>query len=259
VFFRKLVTPPAEQALVAGIKEILAGSDERALDQLRKATQLPDAAFMAGVLALKSGSFSEAVTDLDSALRSGAELGKMVARYKATLTVSLQITPLFTAHLPMNAEGAGLALAEAYQRQKNWSQAVATLEGVRKVWPDDPVVLVSLAELLLDSAAGNRAALQRVVDMTNDVRNLTPVHTALSLYRARALRALGLPDAAAQTLTNALALRKDRSLELLLGLRYERALAYAESGQAGRSRTEFERIYAEEPHYEDVATRLGLT
>lgn len=257
-FFKRLVTPPEEQSLVAGIKELLAGNDAKALDQLRHATHLPDGAFMAGFLALKSGFFAEAVTDLEFAVGRAAELGRVLEKYKATLTVDLAITETFMAHLPLNAEGAGLALVEAYQRTKQYPKAIATLEGVLRAWPDDPVVKLSLVELLLDSAAGDRTVLQRVVTLTDDVPNLTPVHTALSLYRARALRGLGLADAAAQTLTSALALKKDRSSELLLGLRYERALAFEQSGQPARARTEFERIYAEDSHYEDVATRLGL-
>lgn len=256
--FKRLVTPPEEQSLVAGIKEVLSGKDSRALDQLRHATHIADGAFMAGFLALKAGLFAEAVTDLEFAVAHAADLGRVLNKYKATLTVDLAVTELFLAHLPLNAEGAGLALVEAYQRTKQFPKAIATLEGVLRAWPDDPVVKVSLVELLLDSAPADRTVLQRIVSLTDDVRNLTPVHTALSLYRARALRALGLADAAAQVLTSALALKKDRSPELLLGLRYERAVAFEQSGQPAKARAELERIYAEDSHYEDVSKRLGL-
>ena len=116
---------------------------------------------------------------------------------------------------------------------------------------------LSLVELLLDSST-DRPVMQRIVDLTEDLRNVTPIHTALSLYRGKALRALGLADAAVQTLTSALTLKKDRSPELLLALRYERALAYEQSGGAARAKTEFERIYAEDSQFEDVGKRLGL-
>ena len=255
--FKRLVIGSQEQALVDGIKAVLASDDTGALSRLRQATHIPDGAFMAGFLALKAGAFEEAVTDLEFAVTHASELGKVLDRYKATLTVSLAITDRFAAHLPMNAEGAGLALVEAYQRTKQYPKALSTLEGILKAWPDDPVVKLSLVELLLDSST-DRAVLARVVALTDDVRNVTPVHTALSLYRGRALRELGLADAAAQTLTSALALKKDRSPELILGLRYERALAFEQSGKAARAKTEFERIYAEDSQFEDVATRLGL-
>ena len=61
------------------------------------------------------------------------------------------------------------------------------------------------------------------------------VHTALLLYKAKALRGLGLLDAARETLTGALRRRKGRSEELLRALRYEGVLVY-----------------------EDVAIKIGL-
>ncbi|RMF20103.1 MAG: DUF2924 domain-containing protein [Deltaproteobacteria bacterium] len=49
-----------------------------------------------------------------------------------------------------------------------------------------------------------------------------------------------------------------RDAELLRALRRERALVYKELGQRRRERSELEKLYAEDPEYEDVAARLGL-
>jgi len=97
-----------------------------------------------------------------------------------------------------------------------------------------------------------------VLGKAKGVENETPVHTALLLYKARALRGLGLLDAARETLTGTLRRKKGRSEELLRALRYERALIYEDLGQHRRARSEFEKLYAEAPDYEDVAARLGL-
>ncbi len=78
------------------------------------------------------------------------------------------------------------------------------------------------------------------------------------LYKAKALRQLDLPTAARDTLTAALGRKKDRPEELLRALRYERALVYEDLGRHRRARSELEKLYAEAPDYEDVATRLGL-
>ena len=59
-------------------------------------------------------------------------------------------------------------------------------------------------------------------------------------------------------MTGALRRKKGRSEELLRALRYERALVYDDLGQRRRARSEFEKLYAEDPDYEDVAARLGL-
>ncbi|GAB4335853.1 MAG: hypothetical protein Kow0089_05790 [Desulfobulbaceae bacterium] len=52
--------------------------------------------------------------------------------------------------------------------------------------------------------------------------------------------------------------KKGRSEELFWALRYERALVYEKLGQRRRARSELEKLYAEDPDYEDVAARLGL-
>jgi tetratricopeptide (TPR) repeat protein len=151
-----------------------------------------------------------------------------------------------------------LGLVEVYQRQERWEDAIACLERLQRLEPDDVVVKLSLAELLLDAHPGDKNVCRKVVRLAEGIENETPVHTALLLYKARALRGLGLLDAARETLTGALRRRKARSEELLRALRYERALVYEDLGQRRRARSELEKLYAEDPDYEDVAARLGL-
>ncbi|GAB4257435.1 MAG: hypothetical protein Kow00122_15290 [Thermoleophilia bacterium] len=164
-----------------------------------------------------------------------------------------------------------LGLVEAYQRLGRRREAVACLERLQELEPADVVVKLSLAELLLEAdppesstprggppqpAGGD--VLQRVVRLAEGIENETPVHAALLLYKARALRGLGLLEAARKTLTGALRRSKGRSEELLQALRYERALVYEGLGQRRRARSELEKLYAEAPDYEDVAARLGI-
>ena len=108
------------------------------------------------------------------------------------------------------------------------------------------------------SGIRNEGACQRVVRLAEGIGNDTPVHAALLLYKARALRGLGLLVAARDTLTLALRRKKGRSEDLLRALRYERALVYEALGQHRRARSEFEKLYAEAPDHEDVAVRLGI-
>ena len=97
------------------------------------------------------------------------------------------------------------------------------------------------------------------MQLTEGVENDSPVHTALLLYKAKALHELNFLDAALEVLSDALKRKKDRSDELLYALRYERALVYEGLGQNRRARTELEKLYAEAPGYEDVAARLERT
>ncbi len=120
------------------------------------------------------------------------------------------------------------------------------------------VVKLSLAELLLDARRNEKSACQKVVQLAEGVENESPLHAALMLYKARALRQLGLATAARDTLTAALRRKKDRPGELLHALRYERVLTYEDLGQKARARADLERIYGEVPEYRDVAKRLGV-
>ena len=53
--------------------------------------------------------------------------------------------------------------------------------------------------------------------------------------------------------------RKDRPEALLHQIRYDRAVLYQETGQRARARGQFERIYAADPGFEDVAEMLGVS
>jgi len=150
-----------------------------------------------------------------------------------------------------------LALVEIAQLAGRSRDAMAHLERLMELDPTDPVVLVSFAELALDTP-DDRALMDRVVRATVNVENETPVDTAILLYRARALAALGMPDAAIDVFTLANRRRKDRPDGLLHQIRYDRAVLYEQVGRKAQARREFERLYAADPNYEDVAKRLEL-
>jgi len=256
-FFKRLVTPPEEQRLIEGLRALAQGKEDEAFDHLSAATHLADGAMLAGVLALKRGLLPQAEQDLRFAADHADRLGAGLARYGITSTLNVQITDDLTAHLPHTREGALLVLVEILQKGGRRDEALRTLNEIRTTWPQDPVVLASTCELLLDGMTdGDR---QQVVTLTDGVQNLTPIQTVLLLFRARALRQLKLPDGAVQTATAGLARRTGRSDELLRELRYERALAYGEAGDARRSRAELERIFAEDSTFADVGERLGMT
>ena len=72
------------------------------------------------------------------------------------------------------------------------------------------------------------------------------------------MRTLGLHTAARDVLTAACRKKKDRNEDLLRAIRYERACVYEDLGRKTHARREFEKLYAEDPAFEDVAERLGL-
>ncbi len=257
-FFKRLITPDDEEALVDGCRELVLGKEEKALEHLEKASHLADGAYLAGFLALKKERLEEAANFLSTAAKKHRRLNHYFSKYNISATMSLPITDEVSAHVSPNLRGVLLGLVEVYQRQERWQDAIACLEKLRRLEPNDVVVKLSLAELLLDAHPGDKKVCQKVVRLVEGIENETPIHAALMLYKAKALRHLGLATAARDTLTAALRRKKGRSGDLLRALRYERALAYEDLGQKSRARAEFEKLYAEDPDYEYVAT-LFLT
>ena len=258
-FFKRLVTPSDEKALVDGLRELALGNEALALGHLRQAIHLADGAYMAGFLALKKNRLEEAGRFLEGAAEKPDQLGRYFAKYGIDALISLPITEEVSAHVGPDLRGVLLGLVEVYQRQKRWEDAIRCLERLQRLEPEDVVVKLSLAELLFEARPNDKRTYQRVVRLAEGVGNETHVHTALLLYKAKALRGLGLLEAARDTLSGALRRKKGRPAELLRTLRYERALVYEALGQRRRARTEFEKLYAEDPAFEDLASRLGLS
>jgi len=257
-FFERLTTPAHEEAFVEGLRALHAGDEARALCRLERASGHADAAWMAGMLCLKREEPDRAERHLRAALAGAAELGELYAEYGLAATVRLPLSEEVTAHVGPRRRGTLLALAEAHQLRGRPAAAHRCLEDILAETPDDAVAQASLAELLLDQDPLPQADAEAIVRMAAATQNRTPVHAALLLYKGRALRALGMQDAAVKTFTAAYRRKKNRPPELLRQIRYERALAYAALGRKARARRELEGIYAEAPDFEDVAVRLGL-
>jgi tetratricopeptide (TPR) repeat protein len=257
-FFKRLVTPDDEAAFVDGCRELALGNEEEAYAHLQKAVHFPDGAFLAGFLALKLGKPAEAAHFLASAAGAQEKLGRLFGKYGLSATMALAITDEVAAAVSCDREGALLGLVEAYQAQGRVNEAIQCLETLRRLHPDDPVIRLSLCELLLERDGDTKEAAKRVVHLTQRIENESAVHAALLLYKARALRKLGLSEAAKEALTIALRRKKGRGEELLRAIRYERALVFEDIGRKAQARRELERLYAEAPDYADVADRLGI-
>jgi tetratricopeptide (TPR) repeat protein len=256
-FFQRLMTPADERRFIDGIRALNDGDQDAALAALEEAGDLADAAWMAGMIRLRREEFDQAEALFQHALGMLNDLGTLFAKYEIAAQASLPITKDIFAHVFPRERGTRLALVEIAQLMGRPSDAMTHLERLMELDPTDPVVLVSFAELALDTP-DDRALMERVVRATVNVENETPVDTAILLYRARALAALSMPDAAIDVFTLANRRRKDRPEVLMRQIRYDRAVLYDQVGRKAQARREFERLYAADPNYEDVAERLNL-
>ena len=257
-YLKRLVTPRAEEDFVDGMRAFVRGNETAASRYFRKADHLADAAFMAGMLALKREAFQQAEQFLLSAKHNHSRLGRYFVKYDVQATATLSITREVSAVISPDVRSVLLALAEVHQHQGKPKEAVEDLKQLYRRNRGDLVVRLSLAELLVEDFAGKRNC-QTVVRLAEGIENESELHAALLFYKARALRKLGLLTAARDTLTTTLRRKKNRPDELLHGLRYERILVYEALGEKKRMRKELEKLYAEAPAYQDVAKRLGLS
>jgi|FLYN01.1.fsa_nt_gi tetratricopeptide (TPR) repeat protein len=254
----RLTTPADELELVDALRALHEGQEDQAYQHARNAVHLADGAFLAGFLAFKREQYAEAAAYFSRALERKDGLGKAFEKYEVDMGVELPITEDVGAHIQPNENGVLLALAEAYQRDGKAELAIETLLRLHQNDPDDLIVRLSLAELFDQRYPNGEQAQRQIVQLAENVHNESPIHAALMLYRARALRKLGLLEGAQDTITKALRRKKGYPNDLLLALRYERALIYEALGKVKEARKEFQKVYAEAPSYEDVAAKLGL-
>lgn len=144
---------------------------------------------------------------------------------------------------------------EAEQALDNWQAALSALETLYDNDPDDAVVILSMAEVLVTDKADENAC-QRVIEITQGVGNHSELEAAILYWKGQALHQLGLLTAARNTLTTAFRRKKHRQPELLKAIQYERACVYQALGNKRRAREEFGQLYAQDPDYKDVAQRI---
>jgi len=256
-FFKRLVTPAGEKAFIEGCRELAQGRYTAALPHFETATHLTDGAFAAGFLYLKQERPDKAIPLLEQAARDYRQLGRFFGKYGLTLTLHLPITEEAEAHVGPTLRGALLTLVEAYQMAECWDAAYQRLQRLRKLEPGNAVILLSMVELLWLANRGNEETCRHIVKLTRDTGNDSYVHSALRLYKARALNGLNMHGAARGLMTETLRRKRDRPGEIMLALRYERAVAYAGLGQAKRARSDLETIFAADPDFADVANALS--
>lgn len=257
-FFQRLTTPPSELALVNALRALAEDDYERTYEHARQATHLADGAFLAGCLALRQEQFEDAREYLKKAWEKQDELGQHFTKYEVDIAVGLPLTEEVNAHLRPNPRDVLLALSLAYEYLDMPELAIESLLALHKQDPEDLIVRLSLAEVLSERYPNAEQVHRQIVELAEDVHNESPIHAALMYYRARALRKLGVLEGARDTLTRALRRKKDYPEDLLYALRYERAMIYDATGKEKKARSEFEKIYAQSPSYEDVAAKLGL-
>ncbi len=258
-FFQRLTTPENEKSFIEGCKELVGNNPEKALEHFNASQDLADADFMGGIIAFKLERLTEAADHLNRALNQQSQLGNLLNKHGIEAGANIPITDEITAFVGADHRGVLLALTEIYQRLDKPDSALQCLYKLRELEPDDLLIRLSLVELYYDIGKTDKDQDKAIINLTQDIENESAIHGALLLYRAKAMRMLGLPDAAKSVLTKTMGRKKDRPPELMLALRYERGLVYEALGKQQLAKKDFETVYAEDPNFEEVSEKLKLS
>ena len=210
-FFDRLLISQGEEDFVDGMRQLVAGDEQTALRHLSRATTIPDAAFMAGLLALKREQFDQAESSLKLAGRKHQGLGKYCEKYGISASAQLPLTEHVVTLVEPGMRGVLLALAETHQARDQWRDAFECLKKLYQRDGEEIGVTLSLAELLVEDR-GDKAACKKVVEIAEGVDNESPLHAGLLLFKGKALAKLGLHTAARDALTAAFRRKKDRPI-----------------------------------------------
>ena len=254
--FDKLFKSADEKAFVRALRSFRDEDPATALEHLTLADQQhADVAYLRAFAALMQKDADAAMPALEQAIDLDG-LGSKLAAYDFAGAFEIPVTDELTIEAGPDEASVRFLLVELYQGSQRPVDARRHAEALIAMEPDRPAAVISFAELILDDEEPAQEDLHHVVELCSGHENDDAVGTILFLYRARALAALGMDDAAIEVLTAAGRRKKDRSASLLNQIAYDRAVLLERTGKKARARKEFEKVYAADPGFGDVAERL---
>jgi len=257
-FFQGLFMSPQEKKFLEGIKDFAQGKNDEAFRAFSINDDNIDSLFMAGYLALGNEEYSMAEDYLTRCKQRLSELGTTISKFNKDFELTLAITDYIEVPINLDLKGLTLTIVEVYQNQDKYNEAIDSLEQLWNQNPSDKVICLSMIDLIANHEPTVKKHLTDIIEATKDIDNEEPIDTNIIYLRGFALYALGLVDAGTKQLTDVLRRKKDRPVELLLQIRYVRGQIYEEAGQGSKAKSDYEKIYLEEPNFEDVKERLGL-
>ncbi|MBQ8755746.1 MAG: DUF4236 domain-containing protein [Lentisphaeria bacterium] len=256
-FFEKLILSSEEKNLVKGIQAYIIGDILQAETLLKKSTCYADAIFILGFIYLNSKRFNDAIIMFEQAERCPKQIGCFFQRYQLEMTLTLSLSPFLSVEFPPELLTAYLAHAEALQQLQKITEACNILLSLYKKNPQNHLVIISLAELVLKFAPNDTKWMNAIINLTKNVNNETYIQTVMLMYKAEAFTNLGMHDAAITTLTSALRRKADRPLDLLIELQYKRGFLYSKMGKKTQAIKDLQEVFVQDPNYANVKQLLA--
>lgn len=254
-----LLAPKYEKEFHRGVESLLAGDLAAATQHFVAASYADDKGrtlgdeLMVGLTAVSGGHHAAAVPYLERVVADERELpDELLLKYASDAVLAIDVTENVRVHVGMDSLAAVLALVECYQEVGRSDEAIGLLQQLVTVEPS-PELTLSLCELLEDAGAWDE-----LVELAAGVENVDDVTFAIRLHQARALEAIGQPEAALEVY-RALLRTKKRDPELLKAARYGRGRLLVRTGKVAQGRKDLATLFAEDPGYLDVRELLAAT
>jgi tetratricopeptide (TPR) repeat protein len=213
-----LFAPKAAKELFKALKEHKADLVER-VGQEHAQVKLP-ALTLAGLM-FASVDGDKAVTLLEQAFEAGDAAQTEFFKKYVQGEIQLKIAEWVTAYAPLGREAVGLTLAELYQTDDKFEQAIDVVEQLEPT----TYTAVSLAELY-----AQEGRFQDVIELTEGVSNEDDASALLLVFRGVAFREQGFNDAAHESFKEALRARS-RAATIRHYALFERARNYETQGK----------------------------
>jgi len=253
---QKLFFSDEEKAFFEGINLLSQNQKDAAYQIFKKHAETADCSFMAGYLAMGYADFASAERFFVQCRSKLDKLGAIATKLQDQCEFLLEVTKYIDCPIHLDKKGLFLSLAESYQHQKMESAALSLLIKLNDEISEDKVVILSLMEISAISNIRTTGELTELLLKTKFMENNEPIDTNILYYRAYISYKLGLKDPAIEQLTKLLQKRKNRPNDLLLDIRYLRGRIYDELSNLKKSKADYQTIYAHDPNFKDVSTRL---
>jgi len=257
-FFEKLFMPEEEVAFVEGVNAMSKGQKAEALANFHKAASIPDSYFCAALYLFQEKEYEPAIRYFTRVLKKHAGLGKLLRKYGirsySQLTICHGLKFAVTLDLDRIKVVTGYGHLMAGDREK----AARYFKNVLASQPQQVDILLACIYGIFATIKVDEEMCKKIVELTREVERQSEHHAAVLMYKARALRKLGLHTAARDELSSVIRKKSILTDRLELALRYERSLVYEAMGHMGRARKEWEKIYSQAPDFKDVEEKLDL-
>jgi len=254
---------PAESSYATALEAYSQGSFDAAYQGFAAAIKQRvggvSADFFAGVSLFMSGRVPQAIPHLERVVESDQELpDRLLNTYAPPDQVSLRFEIALVqgiyASLEVDSLAAALLLAEAYQGTGKRDQAIALMDELLDLMPDDVAVRLSLCDLLFEAAD-----FHRTIDVSSEASPISNLGFACWIFKAQAESWLGDWEAARQTFETALSETEADDEHALRVARDGLERSYAKLGLSSKRLATFQRALARKKRPTRTASRSTHT